>query len=300
MTSVVAPYVPFYAASQPYITVAEFLSAPTGVDVSQLIPGAAAVQNQAALATLIRRASSDADTICQQVLAATSDLEVGEFRVQRGVLRIPVPNTPVVEVTGVSVGRAAGALTALTDLSGVWINRKVVTVPVPAVPCATLPGSLTAAARPGYLFAQVQYVNGFANTTLSADAAAGDSIVSVTSALGVFPGMPLTVLDDDVTAGSTEAVTVDASYVQGSVTVPLAAPLTAAHAAGTAVSAMPQAIKDAVVQLTAHRIKTRGAESITLQNVSGGPAKMQGKADSGATVELDEARRLLAQFARVR
>ncbi|MGN6607968.1 MAG: hypothetical protein ACTHMS_13275 [Jatrophihabitans sp.] len=296
VTPVISPYVPFYASTQPYITVAEFLAQPTGVDVSQLIPGANAAANAAALATQIRKASSYADSLCYQVLAATLDMQSGEYRVWRdGTIRVPLDNSPVVEISNVAVGYRAGQLSALTDLSGVWLDKKIARIPVAgtSIPYASGGGATAASGR---VFAQVQYVNGYANTILAADAAQGDQSVTVSSALGVFPGMPLGVYDDN--AATSEQIVVASTYTQGSTTVPLATPLQFAHASGTSVSALPQAIKLAVTALTSHLIKTRGAESIALSGVSGGPAEVE-KTEPGATEEYEMAVDLLHPFRRV-
>lgn len=297
-TPAVAPYVPYYASRSPYLTRAEFMAAPTGVDLTQLIPGGTPEANGAALDTVLASASNYADVLCRQVLAATVDMQAGEYRVfPDGTIRVPIANTPILEVTGVSVGWQAGALTAMTDLSGLWISRKVVRIPVWGV--ASLPGTTGVPATPssrGRVFAEVTYVNGYANTTLAADVLAGASSIVVASALGVFAGMPLTIYDD--AAATTESATVDASYVLGSTTVPLTAPLTSAHNTGVAVSALPRAVKQAVVCLAAHVIKTRGAEAIALQTMSGGPAQLQ-QSSPGYSEEYQQAVDLLRPFARV-
>lgn len=292
----VSPYVPFYAATTPYITLAEFLTSPTGVDVSSLAPGGAAPENAAVLQTLIASASGYADSLCYQVLAATADMAVGEFRVFRdGTIRVPVPYTPLIEVTNVALGQRAGALQNLSDLSGLWFQRKTVRIPVAGLGFAQIGGAPAAGSAGGSMFAQVTYVNGYANTLLAADAAANATSIVVKSPLGVFAGMPLTVYDD--AASATEHVTVDASYVSGSTSVPLVAPLSAAHAAGTAVSALPRAIKQAVIALTSHLIKTRGAESLSLSGVSGGPAGIDKEPADSEEYEL--AIDLLHPFKRV-
>lgn len=298
---IVAPYVPFYAETQPYLTTAEFLAAPTGIDNTQLIPGGNTAANAAALATAIASASNYADSLCYQVLAATSDLQVGEYRLQRdGSIKVPLDFSPLVEITGVSVGKRAGQLTALTDLSGIWMNRKVPRIPAGSV-LDSFGGSSfaigAACARPGYVFAQVAYVNGYANTALAGAVLAGASSVTVTSALGIFPGMPLTINDDALAL--TEAVVVGAGYVQGSTTVPLVAALLHPHAAGTAVSALPRAVKQAVICLTSHLIKTRGAESLAMASVSGGPADMT-RDEVGSSAEYEQAVDLLHPFRRVK
>lgn len=293
----VSPYVPFYAESVPYITVAEFMAAPTGCDTSALVPGGSEKQNQSTLQTLIASASGYADSLCYQVLAATTDVAVGEYRIFRdGTIRVPVQYTPLIEVTNVALGWRAGALQALTDLSGLWISRKTVRIPVAGLAYTQIgAGSPAACAAGGSLFAQVTYVNGYANTTLAVDAAAGASSVTVQSPLGIFAGMPLTIYDD--ANSTTELVTVAPTYVSGSTSVPLVSPLTGAHAAGTAVSAMPRAIKQAVIALTAHLIKTRGAESLSLSSPSGGPSGID-KTEPGESEEYELAVDLLHPYKR--
>lgn len=299
----VSPVVPFYANRLPYITVAEYLAAPTGVDSSQIIPGNGGLPaQQAALASQIRRASSYVDRLCFQVLAATSDFQSGEYRVwPDGTIRVAFDYSPVVEVTAVSWGWQAGKLTALTDLSGLWPGRKVWRIPVGvgAVP-QILASSSAAMARRGSVFAQIQYVNGYAVTTLAADAAAAATSLVAASPLGLFAGLPLTVQDD--AAGTTEQVVVASGYVQGSTTVPLTAPLVGAHKAGAAVSALPEAVKQATIALTTHLIKTRGAESLVVGPVSGiagGPVRTS-KDLPGASEEYELAVDLLRPYARVR
>lgn len=296
-TPAISPYVPYYAETQPYITVAEFLAAPTGVDSSQLIPGGSALQNQAALTTLIASASNYADSLCYQVLAATSDIQVGEYRLfSDGTIRVPLAYTPIIEVTGVRMGWQSNALTTLTDLSAIWFDRKTIRIPVAAMTQLPLVPPVTVASGWGRMFAQVTYVNGYANTTLAGNVPAGATAITVTSALGVLPGMPLTVIDD--TEAATEHVTVAAGYTPGSTTVPLAAALVNAHTGGVAVSALPRAIKQAVICLTAHLVKTRGAESLAMGTVSGGPAGIE-KELPGASQEYEQAVDLLHPFRRV-
>jgi hypothetical protein len=290
-TPAVAAYVPTYATRTPYLTRAEFLAAPTGVDTTQLVPGGSANDNGAALDQVLAAASSYADTLCDQVLAATSDVQVGEYRVFRdGTIRVPVDYTPLIAVTGVLVGWQAGGLQALTDLSGLWLQRKVVRIPITLYPA--LDTRVAAVAGGGRMFAQVTYVNGYTNTTLTAQAVSGTTSLTVASPLGVFPGLPLTVLD----GAGTELVTVASTYVQGSTTVPLTTALASTHIPGVAVSALPRAIKQAVICLAAHIIKTRGAESLSLSGVSGGPALQQ--STPGYTEEYEQAVDLLRVFRR--
>jgi len=298
-TPAVAPYVPTYATRVPYLTQAEFLAAPTGVDCSQLIPGGDTNANSAALNTLLASASAYADVICRKILAATLDMQVDTYRVYPdGTIRVPLDYTPIVAVTGVSVGVRAGQLTALTDLSGIWFQRKVVWIPIysMATPLAGLTAPVTVAPS-GTVFAQVSYVNGYANTALANSPAQGATSIQVASALGIYAGLPLTLYAD--AAATTEHVIVDASYVQGSTTVPLTSPLAHPHVAGEAVSALPREIKQATICLATHLVKTRGAESVAIASMSGGPADVQPD-EAGYTEEYQQAVDLLAPHRRAR
>lgn len=291
----VAPWVPTYATYASYVTVADFLAEPTGVDTSQLLPEQDAAANKAALARVIARASSQADNICRQVLAATVDVVTGLYRVQAdGTIGIPVPYTPLIQVNSVLVGSGPSSLAPVPDLSGVRFEQKAAWVPLGG---AQWPGSgrwCVPGAR-GRVYAQMTYVNGHANTLTAASSLAGASSLLVGNPLGVFPGLPMTVYD----SASTEPVTVASSYVLGSATVPLAAPAGFAHAAGVSVSALPPVVRDAVFLLTASLIKVRGAEAFTMDSVLQQPGKTQ-VTDPGGTTEYNDAVALLAPLMRVR
>jgi len=296
-TPAVAPYVQTYAEYSPYLTTDEYLNAPVGVDLSNLIPGATTLaENRSALSTLIRTASGYADSLCYQVLAATTDIVADEYRIRRdGTIRVPVDYSPLVEVTAVLIGRYSGQMVALTDLSGLWLQRKIVRIPVGGVLATLSPFAAGSPAAGDSVFAQVTYVNGYANTTLASQAAAAATSLTVASALGIFPGLPLTIYDDANAA--TETVTVAGTYTQGSTTVPITSGLINAHAAGISISALPRAVKQATIALVTHLIKTRGPESMMLASVDGGPAMAAG--EPGSTEEYDLAVDLLHPFRRV-
>lgn len=297
VTPVVAPTVPSYASYTPYITGQDFLNEPTGVDVSQLIPAGSNLSQEAALDRLVANASSEADRICQKVLAATLDVVAGQYRVQRdGTIRVPVPYSPIISVNAVSLGTVAGNLTALTDLSGVWLERNVAWIPVPAALLGSFPGgSVGASARPGWVFAQVSYVNGWAHSTLSASASAGASSLSPVNVLGFVPNLPFTVYDGQ----STEGAQASPGYVVGAATVPLSGTLTFAHADGVTVSALPPFARQAVVRLSAWLVKTRGSEAIVIDAIGAQPSRTQ-QIDPGGSPDYAEAARALAPLARVR
>ena len=185
-TVVPAPNVTTYATRSIYVTPAEFKAAPTGVDVSQLIPGDSNQAHQAAaLVMQLQRASGVADKICRKVLGATLDTQAGFYRIQNDpnlgpVIRVPLDFTPVVAVAGVSVGNTPSTMGVLTDLTNVWIGKKVATIPLGG-------SSFNGTSRwSGKQFASVQYVNGWVNTTLFSSASPGATSVTVASTLAII------------------------------------------------------------------------------------------------------------------
>src|ERR1700722_20112064 len=127
----VNPAVTTYASRSPYITAQEYLDSPTAVDTSTLVVGQPAAES-AQLIVTIARASSLADTFCQQVLAATQDIQAGRYAIRHrdGIVRVPLDRTPILEVNAVTWGWTPSGMVALTDLSNVWIGKKVVDIPL--------------------------------------------------------------------------------------------------------------------------------------------------------------------------
>ena len=297
-TPVVAPYVPSYANRQSYITPDEFTQDPNGVDVSQLVAGGNAFDNAAALEAIIADGSAWVDAICQQIIGATVDTQAGRYRIdRRGLLTVPCDYSPIVAIDAVTIGENPAALTPLTDSTGVWPNGKVVEIPVAAL--NSRPGTTGydsyALFTGGYLYTTITYVNGYANTTLGAASAEGDTELTVASPLGIVAGMNLGLYD----AARSEPVTVAAGYAYGSTTVPLSAPLGYAHDAGVACSALPPEVRRATKLLTAALIKTRGDEAFVMSAISSEP-DTTALGEPGLSRDVDIATKLLTRFVRAR
>lgn len=288
-TPVLAPNIATYAVRAPYITPSEFREAGTGADYKQLVPGRASVQEQdAALARVIARASSWADTYCNKVLAATADITAGVVPVQNdGSLAVPLPNTPVIAVTAVSIGMTGASVSPMSDLSGVWIDGNIVRI------ANWGDATCTPGARSDRRFVAVTYVNGWANAVLTAAAAAGATSITVDNPLGIYPGMVLTVDD----GGASEQAVVSATYVAGAKTVTLAAALTYDHAIGVGASMFPQFIKQAVILYTASLIRTRGSSAIVMGQ-TGAQADQTTSSVVGGSREQKLAETLLASLRR--
>lgn len=298
-TPVTAPYAPSYAFSVPYLTPAEYLAEPTGVDVTQLLPGISSAAAQTAVLTRqIGRASSWADQFCRKVLAATLDVQSGEYRVfSDGTIRVPVDNTPLIQVTNVNVGFMAGQLAPLADLSTCRLGRKVVRIPIAGV-AAPPPSASAALARHGCVFADVTYVNGWAHTLTASGSAMGATSIQVTNPTGIIPGLPMTVYDGAANGVNTEQIVVGAGYVYGSTTVPLASPTLNNHGVGCSVSALPGFVRQAVISFTSALIKTRGSDSYVMPSGPGQADKMESMMP-GAGEDLDIAMELLEPLRRV-
>lgn len=287
--TVYSPKASTYTSRTPYITIDEYNASPTGVNVSQLVPRGTLQQNTDALSIAIERASSYADVYCRQVLAATSDVEAGRYRINRyGQVRVPVERSPIISVSGISIGFAPSAMTALTDLSNVWIERKALMFPVSTMQLQPFNSQIMSDGR---LFVTVNYVNGYANTLTTAASVEGATTLTVDSTLGLVPGMAVTVYDP--------AFTEQANVVSTTATtITLDSALTYAHAAGTSVSVMPPAVKQAVVLLTSALIKTRGSEAIVMNSMRATPSSAV-TSESGALEEIVLAKELLAPYVRV-
>lgn len=293
--SVINPVVPTYAARVPYITAAEYLAAPTGVDLSALVIMGTQQQQEDALVQVIARASSVIDTFCRKVLAATVDTQAGRYRLRNGIMRVPLDNTPIVEVLSIQVGTQPSNLTALSDLSNVWIDRKTVSVPVFPSPLSQAPWVSTSPSS-GWestdrVFSVISYVNGYPNCLLSASVTAGSSSMTVNNATGIVPGLTVTVYD----SGVSEQVVV--SSVIGNV-VTIVGTFENAHATGVAVSALPPAVKQAAILITSGLIKTRGDDAFLMPEGGGqesGVAAIAGHAGE----DFDLAEGLLVPYGRV-
>jgi len=257
---VVAPFVTTYASHTPYITVDEWRAAPTAIDISSLLPDGNRTQQDQVVRDCIERASSWIDDLCQQVLAASEDIQSGRFLVNRfHQVKVPAMAKPVLEVSAVSVGGSPSTLLPLDTLDDVEISPYgVVTIPV------NKSGSGQRA------LVRMTFVNGYPNTVTTAANAAGDSTLVLDNAVGVYPGSPLTVYD--VKAAGTENIVVASTYTGGT-TIPLVDSLRFAHAAGVSVSSLPARVKQACILLTSALIQTRGSDAIVLDSMDTPAAK---------------------------
>lgn len=275
-----APYSSTYATRQPYITAAEYTASPTGMSVTDIAPGQSTQVNADALLQTIARASSRVDEMCDQILAATIETEVGLWQVQNGMVMIPVQQSPVIAVYQVALGESVSTMAPIYDYSNVDIGRKVVQVPFGGIGFGPIRASIT-------------YVAGFANSSITAATTVTGlpATISVDSILGIVAGMSLTIFDP----GATEVVTV--ALVNGGSIVTVN-PLQHAHAVGVNISALPARVKQATVLLTTALLKTRAAQAIVLHSSRTTPQTQQATAPGMHNEEI-VAKELLRGLGRV-
>lgn len=289
--ALLAPYLPTYAARKPYITAKEFAAYPTGVTVSQLVPGASAAVNADALNQQILAASGWADSICAQTLAATVETVADWFLLQKGYISIVADQTPVIQVNSISYG-AIDNQQALSNWSQVSINSKVVQFPITTFPTSSNPYSVPV--RYGSdVWCVMEYVAGYANALTVAQAAAGQNTLNMTDTLGIAAGMAVTIYDP----GKTEVITIQSIDSTGTI-ITTVGPLLFEHDAGTSVGALPASIKEAVVLLTTSLIKSRGSDAIVLPSMRAQPSSEQAVVTPSGAAERRKAEAMLAPFMR--
>lgn len=303
-TAVAGQSTPYRLTS--YLTIGEFMSAPTAVDLSNLQVGGTQAEQDTRLAEVIARASSWADQICGQILAATTDTEVQKIRPSRdGFFIVHTNNWPVIQVNSFGYGSLPGSIGQMSDLSGVFVEPRGFTVTAPGFGLISSQGPLQFGPLAGgdrQYFCQYTYINGYPTTTLSAPCNAGDTAVTVADTTGIIADLTrLTIYDGSLVATGPPSLTergLSVTGVSGNV-VSLGAPLAFSHAVGIGISSLPDAVKQAVILLTKTLIMTRGAEAITMDDLSGGPARTT---STGGIEEAEVAiaAELLEPFARTR
>ena len=283
--------------STPYLTIAEFKQAPTAVDVDDLVGGGTSAINDQELANVIARASSWIDAHCGQVLSSTTDTEALRARFDRmGFLKVHPRFSPITELVSLSYG-GLPTLMASVDISTVWIEPETIVFPVQGFSAAfagpiQFSGNYSSTQE---LFVSITYVNGYANTLLSASVSASATSLSVDDLAGFTPLHQFMIYD----GSSTELLTVSSLFVatSGAGNLPLASAVKYTHAAGISVSALPPAVKQAAIYVTSAILKARGNASLVMQTLT--PTTIQSSNPSAAG-DLMSAWDLLKPYRRIR
>lgn len=244
--------------TQPYVTPASFKAYPTYIPLTQLRPGdSVAADQDAQLNSMLLTASQWADDQCAMgtpggSISAHVQVDNVRLRLSRsGRISYHADHSPVTALTGLAMGPSPDSLTALTDLTNLWIEDGVQIVGYPAGAAAPALNALQfgAPVTSGEIFTRWTYVAGFVSTLLAAPVLAGAASCTVTDPTGIVAGTVLRVWDP----GSEEAVTVGPGYVAGSTTVPIVGTFAKAHdptATPISVSNLPTTVRQAVIFYT--------------------------------------------------
>ena len=275
---------------------------PTGVQWNTIPSAGATSQAQlAAQLELCRAASHWCDAQCAMPLHATSDIEEIAAPGRRaspdanGVLWITPLRKPVISVTTLETRPMIGVTTDYTTVTatnvtlmsnagqeefaagaGTYRIRAVATGITKGLPWQSWSLRLT-------------YVNGWANSELSAATLVNATSLSVVDATGFAVGDTIEIVD----AANTETATITAV---SSTTLTVAA-LTYAHAAGVQVTAMPANIRLAAGYYAAHLAMFRGSSAMAIPVASA--RRVMSSGSKGEQNYLMLAQQHLAPYRRV-
>jgi hypothetical protein len=307
---------PLALLTQPYVSVAEFRAAPTWLDSDDLIPGGTSTQQDEELYNVLLRASSWADEFAgggtdRPWFGAHLVTEQCRTRINRdGQVFLHPADHPVRQITGLAYGANPQDMTVLSDLTQTWVedSRGIVVSVIPWRGSWTGTIEFGAVSQPGgQMFIQYQYVSGYCNTTLAAQASSGASVIQVAdptglqapsaSLLGALSGSTARIWDPALE----EAVSIATGYVTGNSTVPLQAPLANTHAAGVIVSEFPAAVRQAIICYAVGLLMREDESSQEpFPSTPYGPTARRSTTKGKAGGLVDEAERLLKPYRRVR
>ena len=270
----------------PYISVSEYAFAPTAMDTMSLVPSGESQDQIQSLADTIQRASAWIDRFTMGMdaaakgasLCATTSVETDLVDVINGTLRLVCNYKPIIMVNGVNIGASMASMSPVSSSVQSLIRFGIRTIYVPLLPFPGRNGTLlnptpAPISIANHFVAVWSYVNGYPHTYLTEPITAGQQtcVVAPTDGgsglLGIIPNVTqMTIRDGSLT----ERFTVQS--VSGTTITPTV-PFTNAHALPTwpdflPVTAMPADIRDACIFATTFLIKTRGDNSIVLDELT--------------------------------
>lgn len=288
--------------STPYVLPATLLTLPTGVQWNTIpSSGATSEAQYAAQLELCRAASRWADGECTMPLHATQDPEELEAPGNRcspdanGVLWIKPLRKPVVSVVSVEIRPNVGRT---TDYQAVQADNITVLSNPGADEFAS--GSGTQRIRVigtgivkglpwGSYSVRLTYVNGWANSELSAATLVGATTLSVLDATGFAAGDTIDIVDTSLSETTTITAVSGTTLTVGA--------LANAHATGVQVTALPANIRYAAAWYAAHLALFRGSSAMAIPVASARRSMSSG--NKGETNYLELAQMNLAPYRRV-
>jgi hypothetical protein len=283
--------VPQILLPAPYIVPEILTNAATGISWDTLPSrNSTPAQKYAEQWNICRRATAMIDVEVNQRLRATISTETllaPDFRVTivaaTQTAYILLARQPILEVTAGQVAFNSPPLQYVT----IPANQFVVNQPAPGVGGSFSTGdagesgqSVTLA--PGWVswwggrksqFLQVTYVSGYPHATLTADAAAGATMLTIDDTTGWAPvttgnpGAQGIIYD----AGNEETVNcTTTSVASGPGTITLTAATTFEHAAGTVISSLPPQLMQAAILFGVSQALVRGATATGIESITAG------------------------------
>jgi hypothetical protein len=296
--------------TSPYVTVPEFLAAPTWLDNQDLIPGGNTGQQTAELYNVLLRASGWAERIAEQPLRAHTVIWQDRYPVDRwGNIFIVPPHNPIRQVNAVAIGSDFQNMSLITlGATNPWIeDGKTIILSQATGGGASLSSLQFGGTRPGMDSAYVQYsyVAGYCCTTLTAPANSGTSSLTVADPTGLQPAVTgglLGTIPGSVARiwepGNEEAVQVSPTWTAGTSPVQLASPLLNAHAAGAGVSELPPEVHQAVMELAVGLLMREDvSEDEPYASTPFGPTVRESHSGGKAGGLVSHAREILLRYA---
>ena len=272
-------------SERPYLSVAEYKNAPTSIDYDNLVVGGNAAAQDAELDRVILRASSFMDEYLNQNLVANRQTETQRTRfTPQGYIALHPNQNPVIALESFYYGPTPNLLSDLTDCSLAWFEGQQLIIPVSSMALnysSQGPLAFGGGLPTQQIFTKYTYVAGYVNNPI-VSATAGASSLVVGRSEGIVAGQMLRIID----GANSETVYVSSSYTYGNTTITLAAPLVYTHAAGSVISNLPNAIKQACILITTAFIKVRGDNSLTMNITTAPTMSLPGANRYGGEIKL--------------
>lgn len=313
---------PMPLITAPYISPTTLLTAPTGIDWGSIPVGddVTPAQNEAEWWNMCARATAKVDGYCNQVLRATTDIEVlhgPDYRVTTGPgaggssptpywgnagfnTRAILARFPILEVTQVQVSPNTFPRNWQTLPAG-WAEPEYPPFGIynSVAPASDAYGGQAIIIGQGYInqrlgrngfILMISYINGWPHAEITSQVLAGASAVSISDCTGWgITSYQGTVGATGIIKDSGQQETIHAtttSVTSGPGTLNLSAPLVYPHAPGTIITSMPASIEQACILFCTAEALTRGATTTTIHDI-GGHSQNTGGDVVGLTTEAE-------------